>query len=224
MSLKIAEAMLTTPQSGDSCPLQRDGDDTPYRFDPSALGGSGLPLQLPIQDGRYYPQLGIVGATDVTATSDFDGLLVAVPFVASQAKTWTRIGIGCGTGDAGIEGRLGIYRAHATTGLPDELVVDAGTVDLSSDGEKEIAISEALSANTLYWLAFCAEASMTATINYANSTTGLVCFFAGLDEFDGSGGMTMLRTAHAFGALPDPFPTPEFVTQSPPVIWLRTGV
>jgi hypothetical protein len=223
MSLKIAEATLTTPQSGDSCPLQRDGDDTPYRFDPSALGGSGLPLQLPIQDGRYYLPLGTIGFSDATVTNDFDGLLIAVPFVCSEAKTWTRIGVGCGTGAAGIEGRLGIYSSGAD-GLPDALLLDAGLVDFGTPGELEATISQALSANTLYWLAFCVEASMTATVLYGNENTGLRTLFAGLDEFEAGGGMSMVTGVHMFGALPSEFPTPAFSTSNAPVIWLRTGV
>jgi hypothetical protein len=221
MSLKIAEAMLTTPQSGDSCPIQRDGDDTPYRFDPSLLGG--LPLQLPIQNGRYYRAVNADESTSAVTTDTFDGQIVATPFIASQSKTWTKIGMTCATDAAGIHARVGIYSSDPSTGLPDALIIDAGELDFSSTGDKEITISQELDGNTLYWLACVMEASAVAECSSMDFGPNNLFFYGG-DEAAGSYPTEVVAT-QAYGALPSSFGTASFSSSGDaPLIWLRTGV
>jgi hypothetical protein len=224
MSLKIAEATLTTPQSGDSCPLQRDGDDTPYRFDPSALGGSGLPLQLPIQDGRYYRAVNADEFASAVTTDTFDGQIVATPFIASQRKTWTKIGMSCTTDAAGIHARVGIYSSDPSTGLPDALIIDAGELDFSSTGDKEITISQELDGNTLYWLACVMEASAVAECRSIDFVPNNL-FFYGADDAAGSSLTSEVVATQAYGSLPSSFGAASFTSSgSAPLIWLRTGV
>jgi hypothetical protein len=220
MSLKIAEAMLTTPQSGDSCPLQRDGDDTPYRFDPSALGGSGLPLQLPIQDGFYYTTyMGRELSSETDArTSDF---LRAYPICFAETKTWTEIGVTIGATETNGKCRLGIYSDNG--GLPGSLLVDAGEIDFDATEDKPLSISQSLTANTRYW----------AVIVYSfpdELETGFVIYLEPAHDFSGrettlSVPYTGVGVSHSYGALPASFGEPEvFFDGTPEFIWLRTGV
>jgi hypothetical protein len=220
MSLKIAEAMLTTPQSGDSCPLQRDGDDTPYRFDPSALGGSGLPLQLPIQDGFYYSTYmgrAISASTD-TRAADF---MRAYPICFAETKTWTRIGVSVEATETDGKCRLGIYTDSG--GLPDALVVDAGEIDFDAVADKPLTISEELAANTRYWVVIIysfPEELETGYVKYLD----LAHDFSGR-ETTSSTPYTGIGKSQVYGALPASFGTPDtFVASDPEFIWLRTGV
>lgn len=220
MSLKIAEATLTTPQSGDSCPLQRDGDDTPYRFDPSTLGGG---LQLPIQDGRYY-----IGPTEFLDGSDSiaetDGILFALPFAFGEGKTWTRIGVQETAGGALDAIRVGVYAD--SNGLPGARILDAGELSLASPGFIEATISQALDANTVYWRVGISNAATGTAAPTRVSASGLGGFVYGLQD-DGGGTLSSRIYPYrsvAYGALPASFGTPDGFLSAFPLIWLRTGV
>ncbi len=73
------------------------------------------------------------------------------------AYTYTRIGVEVTTAVSSTI-RLGIYGLDATTGGPGALILDAGTVDASTTGNKEITISQALDAGPV-WIAAIADAS-----------------------------------------------------------------
>ncbi len=78
------------------------------------------------------------------------------PFPVGGERTFDRITCGVQTvGAAGSVVRLGIY--ESTNGEPDTRLLDAGTVAGDTTGYKEITISQALSANTLYWIAVVAQ-------------------------------------------------------------------
>jgi hypothetical protein len=53
-------------------------------------------------------------------------------------------------GASGAVIRLGIYSPSSSTGLPSTLVLDAGTVDATSTGYKQITISQSLNAGHYY--------------------------------------------------------------------------
>lgn len=78
------------------------------------------------------------------------------------AATYTRIGINMTSGGgAGTVARLGIYEVNSS-GSPGLEVLDAGTVDTSTTGLKEITISETLTAGR-YFLACWVEATTSVT-------------------------------------------------------------
>lgn len=54
-------------------------------------------------------------------------------------------------GTAGHVGRLGVWNAHATTGLPTTLVVDGGTVAVDTTGVKTVTIAPTVLRGR-YWL------------------------------------------------------------------------
>lgn len=170
------------------------------------LGGGGgdqlrsvmCPGGDPAGDNTYWFETMAEGNSTLNLTAD---RIDFVLFVCQQPITFTRIGMNVTTGTASKICRLGIYEV-AADGSPGDLVLDAGTIDCSTTGEKEIAISQEL--NGLYYLCYISNgvsgvttvrhnadtpynfgtASGTSTIDtmslYATSQTGVVS--GGLDS------------------------------------------
>lgn len=74
------------------------------------------------------------------------------------------------TGAASTIGRLGLYSALPNSNLPGALVVDAGTVDLSSSGQKEASCSAGISPG-LYWFVLWITGSNSPTLYGAAQST-----------------------------------------------------
>ncbi len=198
----------------------------------SASGG-GLPLQLPIQDGRYYSAPFAVGggaASNSVELSSFHDYIVAIPFTARDAKTWTEIGVFGRVEGASDVARLGIYADN--NGLPGDLILDAGEVTFDAEEYITKTISQALSANTWYWLAMAISTptgtAVVAGIAAAYSTSvanALASLVFGISSVSGDTATNGVYAPHTYGALPDPFPEIEDYSTDPvPLIWLRTGV
>ena len=149
--------------------------------------------------GSYYDGTNERQYTTKTLASD---TLYFSPIYIPTAATFDRIGINVTTLGSGASGRLGIYEADAD-GLPGDLLLDAGTVDCSSTGGKEITISQALSADTVYWLALAASAvfSVTAPGTIPGPVYGLPSLTATNPATEI---LASVLQAHTFGALPDP--------------------
>lgn len=81
--------------------------------------------------------------------------LYAVPFPVSVGTTFDRIGIEITVGAATAVVRLGIYTSENGP-RPANLVLDAGTIDASTTGSKEIVISQTLTPG-FYWLVACLQ-------------------------------------------------------------------
>jgi hypothetical protein len=126
-------------------------------------------------------------------------VLRALPLATNIKRTLDRIGICVTTLSAGAA-RLGIYADDGNL-YPGNLLLDAGTVDTGGTGVKEITISQALSANTLYWLALIGNAAPTIrTPPYA------ACFpILGLDAGYGTALGVGWSVALTYGALPAAF-------------------
>jgi hypothetical protein len=87
-----------------------------------------------------------------------DGTFIVTPIFFVRPVTLDRIAVRVTTaGSAGSVIRLGIYSADAAM-FPSTLVLDAGTVDSSSTGTKEITISQALPFG-VYWLGAVGQAT-----------------------------------------------------------------
>jgi len=218
-------------QSGDELVANRGGSDVKLTAGSIAALAGGLPLQLPIQDAFHYGPF-LARAPDSTVTLDsLADLLIAQPFMSAQAKTWTRIGLSCQTGNSGALARLGIYSSGAD-GLPDELIAGGTELDLSSSGELEETISVALAANTRYWLAFAGNADAVAEISVwmigasSSDAYSLGRFMFGTEDFDDDTPVGVQKE-FTYAALPASFGAIDdyWAGNSPtPYIWLRTGV
>lgn len=122
----------------------------PYR---GAYSGGGVAASQLAGGGRlfrsgvYYAPMMI--SSDTTATPN-QNQEYAVRFVVGALTTFDRIGLEVTTGAGSNVVRLGI-RADDGTNYPGAVVNDAGTIDASTLGFKEITISQALPAGQ-YWL------------------------------------------------------------------------
>jgi hypothetical protein len=124
------------------------------RFAPS----QSVAMPIYRTSGGYvsYP----IGGTS-SSGSLTNGVLAFVPFMSPVANTLDRVGIEVVTtaGGAGSVHRLGLW--DNTGGLPGTLLTDFGTVATTSTGLFEITISQAVAANTLYWLGVAQQGAPT---------------------------------------------------------------
>ena len=178
-------------------------------------GSEPSDFQPAIVTGNYYYPIG----SQTTAPIPAD-LLYAWPIWFSSTETWTRIGIYVDTGVAATNARIGVY-ANGADNRPGALVLDAGTVSTATTGEKEITISQSLTANTVYWLAVVSDdASGMGSLQMMQA--------GGADDIDRRLGVTAAvatgvgySKGHVYAALPDPYGTPDDPDQGCPAIWLR---
>jgi len=140
--------------------------------------------------------------------------LYALPFVVGASETFTRIGVNVDTTGTSTAARLGIY--NFVNGAPTTLVLDAGTVSTGTTGEKEVTISQALSAG-VYALAMVTNGSVTLTTAVPNASTA----FHYLGGEDASGTLVRGTTgSHTYGALPASYPSATYVGTIP-ILWFR---
>jgi len=97
--------------------------------------------------------------------------LRACPLPVGKAVTLDRIGLEVTTAVATAVVRLGIY-ADDGNGYPGALVLDAGTIDASTTGFKEIVINQALAAG-LYWLVGVAQTAAPTVRATSGAVPGL---------------------------------------------------
>ena len=97
-------------------------------------------------------------------------------FPVTTDVTIDRIGISVNTaGAAGSVIRLGIYRDDGAIG-PDALVLDAGTLDSTTTGRKEIVISQALTPDN-YWLMLAGQGTPASSPNLGRAQISSVSFY-----------------------------------------------
>jgi hypothetical protein len=184
-------------------------DDAGAETGPFGTGGGGAGASdalkqtanfglLSYVTGRYYGGWG--GAQLTGGAFAAVDTLVHVPFYAIEGETFDRIGINVTTLQASGLARLGIYES-AADGTPGALVLDAGTVDCSTTGAKEITISQALTADTWYWLAIVLNNGSIGATRYSADEHALNYGFPNLTD---AGPAWRYEEAHTFGALPDP--------------------
>lgn len=96
--------------------------------------------------GRYFTSL--TGDTTSNVSMGANEIRY-IPFIIQVATTFDRIGVNVTTAQTGGEARLGI-RSVGSNGLPGNLFFDAGIIDCSTTGAKEITISQAPPAGQYY--------------------------------------------------------------------------
>lgn len=166
-----------------------------------ALGESAV---IPRLSTYYYGPSIPIDQTDgggglTTGTAEF-----APFFVTGGSQSFDRIACNVGTaGSASSVIRLGVYRAHATTGMPDAMVFDAGTVAADSTGDKIVTISQTLTPG-FYWLVMVTNSTGCSVRKTAGSAIQHSDWIKGGDGLDYSGAGVAVRTSGwtATSALP----------------------
>lgn len=131
----------------------------------SHAGGGGTPehglmfgIRTGSTDNRRYPA-GAIGATAITTGAAVVNVLRVLPFIPPTAMTADQISCYVSTLLAG-KVRLGIY-ANGTNLYPSARLADSGELDTGTTGIKDAAINVAMTAGTLYWIGYCANAAAT---------------------------------------------------------------
>ena len=174
------------------------------------VGGAGLASNVNHASGRYYGPSVDVSAGTVTSVID---RCWAVPFEVGRATTFDRIASEVTiVGSGGNLLRLGVY--GTSNGLPDALLLDAGTSDASILGAFEKNISLAL-APGLYWMTLCSNVGVPAEVRALGATASK---FVGHTANPLSSSFKSYRTtAGVPGAFPANFGVPIADTSAPKI-------
>jgi hypothetical protein len=178
----------------------------PAEVSPTGVAGGTAVLvgQAPVTGTRASGWLFTFagGAMGNSTTLAINTVTVSPVFVPT-ATTVDRISLYINTGTATALYRLGLY---ADTGdiYPGELLFDAGTVDASTTGAKEVTLgaAEAIAAG-VYWVAAKTEVAFTAARGTGGPVVGIVASANG-QAADTVSGYSCL---HAGAGFPEPFPT-----------------
>jgi hypothetical protein len=168
--------------------------------------------------GYYYSTW--CGISNVASTQD---RMITMPFWVHTTNTFDRIGLYVTGAVGGSTIRLGIYSDLGTEPKPDALLLDAGTIDSSSTGAKEITISEALPQG-LYWMAAVAQGGQPSFHMLGNNVMGIPGL-AGLATdsiYTNTANSSNWLRAGVSGALPDPSGVTS-ISNNAPRIFLRSA-
>jgi hypothetical protein len=165
--------------------------------------------EVPTADMTYWRKVGTTNyeawyTSPTTGTALTTGVvtanrLYAIPFVTPKGITVDRIGINVTTLVVGVA-MLGIY---ADNGIyPGSLLLNAGVVSTGATGVQSITISQALSANTLYWLVLVANAAPTLRAFDVGSMVSILGYANTLPTAPNAS----LYVAFTYGPLPATFP------------------
>ena len=165
--------------------------------------------------GYYHSHVDANGKSTLALTAD---RIYFIPVVIGTSNTYTRIGVEVTILGALATARIGIYEV-GTDGNPGALVLDAGTIDASTTGEKEITIAQVI--HGLYYL--CVITDVACTVR-ASSVEGLYRAFGTVSSISATDTIYLYKSTQAaeHTALSDPAVTTLTAdTSSSPQIWLR---
>lgn len=161
-------------------------------------GSSAAPNAFSVAVGNYFPTPNTSNST-VTPTLD---QLRAHPIVVTATTTFDRIATHCTTLSGSALARLGIY-ADNGRGQPGALVLDAGTVALSSTGVRTITISQVLNPG-IYHVASVHQAANTVVQNYTQNPFKYILSTNSPDNYSFSVAESYFQNSVS-GALPGTF-------------------
>jgi len=122
------------------------------------IAGEGLATGWNLASGRYYG----LQANSVSTGTQSNGVTLTAPAWFPRSVTIDRIGAEVTTtGEAGSLVRLGAYLPNATTGLPDALLADFGTIDGTSVTFNPITVSQVIPAGIVWFSATFQAATTT---------------------------------------------------------------
>ncbi len=171
--------------------------------------------------GNYYGPF-LSGGAQTTQGIASANSLRAFPFFIPRTAKFDRIAIRVTTAGTGTtpRARLGIYDDSGNV-FPNKLVLDAGEVNVSSTGIKELTIDVTLQAGKLYWLVLIGQD--TTSLAVAATAIGDVFPIVGYESDLSGTPLSGWAVTQTYGALPTTYPTgsPVSWTLSVPLIALR---
>lgn len=212
-------SMTTAPDAGDKIPMW-DGTSEDFQAITWANLHAYTGLRKRYEAGMYYQTNGTPAADSTLIT--VANTIYFHAFAVGEALTVDRISLGVTTAAAaGAVLRLGIYASDADN-QPGALVLDAGTIAADSTGYKEITISQALSANTLYWIAVVPQVTGTPTVRASGAGAGAEWVGHAANSTDPR--TSTYTQASVTGALPNPAtPTTSSAPTSSPSVKVRAA-
>jgi hypothetical protein len=169
----------------------------------------------------YFAQISTGIRDDTTQARNLNDMVFA-PTIVSRTITVDRIAINVSVAEAGATPRLGIYSATSAN-RPGDLILDCGTVDASTIGNKQITISATIPAG-LFFLAV-AHQGASSTLRLTNCTidTGIIKGHTNLNAALLTAPNSYLQTGVS-GALPASYSGGDTATERRhPMIAVRTA-
>lgn len=210
MTIKISQLSAASALAGtEVLPVVQGGvtvKATVTQMTTAATLGRVVEVPTP-SSGRYLNSGSFVATTFATGIAYMRCRKIWIPASLTFDRIACHVSFG---GTAGAVVRLGIYRSDSN-GLPSTLILDAGTVDSTSTGVKEITISQTLAAGS-YWLA---EAAQVAGCSLTADTSVNGWFF---ETSFATGPMVTLEQASVTGALPSTWTGTGKPTQAPRIM------
>lgn len=163
---------------------------------------------------RYYSAPHDTIAANAVAAN----VIYFIPVLVPHRTTVLKLGFTVTTLGAG-SARLAIYRAKG--GVPEILQIDAGTISVSTTGDKEISISQQLDAGT-YYLAI--NFSVACSVNWHQGSQAIRqgMFGSNTSTQTGAGQECGGYFAYAFGAFPSVAGVMSYnAQQAEPHVWFR---
>lgn len=169
---------------------------------------------VPVASGGYHSALVSAGA--LTTVAGAANRLDFVPFIPSRGFTCNELGIEVTTLLAASLAHVGIY--DDLNGAPNaKLAASASALDCASTGVKTAAISQALSAGSVYWLAVLTSATQTLR---GIPLAGLLPIGA---PASGTAINVLRRATFAFAALPATAPATVLTSAVPARLLLKVA-
>ena len=171
-----------------------------------------FPGDIGYTTGQYY--VGIIQDAAPTNQSSIDDNLRASAIYITRNVTIDRIGVQVQVAQATASTRFGIYESGAD-GLPSKLLIDAGTIDSSTTGFKEITVNQALRGPRIYWGAY------VHSIDNVELRSRGVMPSLGFGSGGGTNPNNSVTVSHTFGVLPDPYGTSTITTIDGNALYMR---
>lgn len=160
-----------------------------------------------IRTGNYYFAASVLPSAATAAM----GVNTVYYQPISITGTVNRIGIEITTGVAGAA-RLGLYSNSG--GIPGTLILDAGTVDITSIALVEATIADTVLRGEWVWLAVVSNAAATCRCGTVGSS-----MIVGSNT--PSAGIRSYAASFVYAALPVAAPAITAISSAGPAVWLR---
>lgn len=172
------------------------------------MSGNWAPPLLPLgadfspvyRSGLYYFNHPYLSSASNSSAAFAINSITYTPILVSKRTQVDRFAINVSTAVSGALARLGLYLN--SSGLPGNLIFDAGEVNLSSNGTKEAVISATLDAGW-YWAAgMLNNASGVPSITTGGNIFGMNHLFGNPFTPGTAVACCIRKTNHAFGTFP----------------------